>query len=800
MKNKSPNYKFFLLIHAIFLTAGTTSALAQTSPQSTIVIPKQFFEPFDKRMKVPSEIEIRDPAALSDETGDICIDAQGKCSELREQTVNLPLRLEFTKTSETGQSDRINSKKDGSHENEENYSSGGYKKCDNNSSVHDDGTVYYPIIDRQLIKHYIREITGLKTEIKEIQSPDNPVLSFEIQGDDKKSVISLLEIMQIIKKMNDYYRSEDYYSSFAYLPNQTIDNLARERKMNIAVNEPPLDIEFVVRDRSRDRSKDRSKDGSERESQENRFSELVKEHYCQLAGVANAPVRRNDLESFIVRLNSLPGISVNVVVRPVFNSGEKDQLSHINKFKMEIDYDYNNYEIQVSYDNYGSLFMGPRLFMLNSAYNFENGSRVALSRVQTDYPDELKYFKMEAVTPLDNLTSFNRTNRGRDSFLKTGKFDLVGSISYNRASPAHTLKTMDIDNSILELIGGLRFHYWRGRYEAKFLQDYLSGVRQNSSEPNAVLFDYTGDHRIDVLYQDYKARMSVLSGLPYTEDIIRSFTVQHVTDARGKLNLLNVPRIFGTKYRFREQFELSSNIGYTKGVRFGGETEKGSILSTRAEADPSFWKLSGDLKVSYMLKNFPFWRSSFIASTQLEGQYADQPLFAGQEISIGNRNGARGYAPSEMSGDSGYGCRNEFGFTFLDSFAKNTDPEYEYKDNKVVGLKTHFNKSLIEFLQKDSIIHFYYFIDISKITNRDRSVVGTTEDKDSLKANGVGLRIQHEDGLSFSLELAKPLGRTPYNTSDPSYLNGGDTQTYFKFSMNEKFYHTMKKMFDSSVR
>ncbi len=93
--------------------------------------------------------------------------------------------------------------------------------------------------------------------------------------------------------------------------------------------------------------------------------------------------------------------------------------------------------------------------------------------------------------------------------------------------------------------------------------------------------------------------------------------------------------------------QLNSGLGIVEGIGIGGTTRLGDPLASRADASGRFVK--GQFWANWV-RNFSHGRSIRLAAN---GQLADRPLLAAQEIAIGGPGFGRGYDFSERFGDNG---------------------------------------------------------------------------------------------------------------------------------------------------
>lgn len=92
-----------------------------------------------------------------------------------------------------------------------------------------------------------------------------------------------------------------------------------------------------------------------------------------------------------------------------------------------------------------------------------------------------------------------------------------------------------------------------------------------------------------------------------------------------------------------------ASVSLTRGL--GGwldGTESGDPLASRVGTDNDFWRLNGSVARLQPINDV------FSALLRVGGQWADEPLLAGEEWLVGGVNSVHGYAPGEESGEKGY--------------------------------------------------------------------------------------------------------------------------------------------------
>ncbi|MEO1688385.1 MAG: ShlB/FhaC/HecB family hemolysin secretion/activation protein, partial [Pseudomonadota bacterium] len=188
-------------------------------------------------------------------------------------------------------------------------------------------------------------------------------------------------------------------------------------------------------------------------------------------------------------------------------------------------------------------------------------------------------------------------------------------------------------------------------------------------------------------------------------------------------------------------------LGYTEGrleVRRGfdilGTSMAGDQNISRADGAGEFWLVKGEVERTLPVTDgWTLWG-------KLWGQYAERPLLASEEFSIGGAELGRAYFPSEYSGDIGAGAALE--------------------------LRWNRNVSWREFRAP---VEVYGFGDLAEVRNlRTGQPVHA-----AVASAGGGIRTQLPGSFALNLEAARPLNR-------PLQYNGSDAWRFF-FSATRAF-------------
>lgn len=167
-----------------------------------------------------------------------------------------------------------------------------------------------------------------------------------------------------------------------------------------------------------------------------------------------------------------------------------------------------------------------------------------------------------------------------------------------------------------------------------------------------------------------------------------------------------------------------AEIEVAQGMSGNGATPKGAVFSSRPEASPNFTKYTAELR---RYQGIPLPAGSSGSLTWVNGvkwQYADQPLFASEEMELGGRGYGRGAEIGVMTGDKGVAVKSQL----------------EYDTNTAAGS-----------------VKYYGFVDHGKVWNLDKDVKGTAEEQGKLTSAGVGVNFEAKDSWYINAEVARPV-------------------------------------------
>ncbi|MGE3320403.1 MAG: ShlB/FhaC/HecB family hemolysin secretion/activation protein [Candidatus Berkiella sp.] len=226
--------------------------------------------------------------------------------------------------------------------------------------------------------------------------------------------ITLDRVYQIAALITDHYHNAGYFLTRAYVPAQEIENGVVEiRVVEGYINE----VEIT------------DKVGSMR---------VVRAYIDQLT--TQKPTEISTLESTLLLLNDLSGVSFSAILSPLENAPD-------GAIKLALITQQTPAQGKVSFDNWGSRFLGPN--QLTTTY------RTSLLPLQETTVSAL------TSLPADELNYFTLSHSG--IVAPRIKVGITGSIT--RAEPGYTLKPFDIESASVYLGANITYQWIRQRQE-----------------------------------------------------------------------------------------------------------------------------------------------------------------------------------------------------------------------------------------------------------------------------------------------------------------------------------------------
>jgi hemolysin activation/secretion protein len=371
-------------------------------------------------------------------------------------------------------------------------------------------------------------------------------------------IISVADAIKITQQITSFYTNNGYILSQAILPPQEIKN----GMLRIRIIEGSIHAVNVI-------------------GKPKGAKYLVQEYGNRIAAIK--PTILHSLERYLRLMNLIPGMQARAVLEPSKQQVGASDLNLVTNQKTFAGY--------LSYDNYGTRYIGPNQVTANISVNsiFRSGDSTHITAVRTSRPNELQYIDAGHETPLgtDGMRLFidgNQTN----------------------TQPGLNLRPLEL----------------KGRTE-----NYSSFVQYP-------LILERGQH------------LDLDGGFYYTDSNVTAFDqllyMDHLRSVRA-----------GANYEFSDRFQgsngLSAHIEQGLAGLFGGSNNPSSPTVSRLDADNNFTKLMFSASRLQSL----FWRLSLLG--YVTGQYSFNPLLASEQFAYGGSQLGRGYDPAAIIGDHGVG-------------------------------------------------------------------------------------------------------------------------------------------------
>ena len=258
---------------------------------------------------------------------------------------------------------------------------------------------------------------------------DGDMLREQFAADDIGQEIGLNRVYLIASEITAYYRKHGYFLSRAYVPAQSIDN----GQVTIAVTEGYIaDIEL--------------------ESDEETPS-IITQHQERL--LASTPIKAQELESFMLSLNALPGQEFTALIRP--------HPEYDDAVKLVLQQTGEPASASITLDNYGSRFLGPYQASMRYSDSWLPLQQTSLSVLSSVPLDELQFFGITHEIPV------------------YPDWTLSLSANYVTSEPGSTLAPNQIESDSVQWSLGMRYQAVRQRDE-NLLFDAKLDVRNSNGD------------------------------------------------------------------------------------------------------------------------------------------------------------------------------------------------------------------------------------------------------------------------------------------------------------------------------
>jgi hemolysin activation/secretion protein len=227
--------------------------------------------------------------------------------------------------------------------------------------------------------------------------------------------ISIAELQEIVQSITNYYRNNGYILSRAILPPQHVNNGI----VNITVIEGYISKVTVV-------------------GKANGSRKILEEYGKKIT--QSRPLQIKIMEHYLLLANQLPGVDVKAVLEPSkADTGASDLNLAVQTQAVNASF---------SYDNYGTLYIGPLQMTASTSVNsmFRSGDTTRFTTLGTSHGSELDFYDLYYQTPL-------------------GSSGLQGSLDANKSytTPALNLRPLKVFGNSTSYTAGLQYPLKRSR-------------------------------------------------------------------------------------------------------------------------------------------------------------------------------------------------------------------------------------------------------------------------------------------------------------------------------------------------
>ena len=257
-----------------------------------------------------------------------------------------------------------------------------------------------------------------------------------------ESVVDLSRVWEIADEITQYYRNQGYFLSRAFVPAQEIDEC--RSSITIQIVEGYIgEVELVG------------------ELKEKR---VIRDMIDTL--MAHKPVKASKVESFLLRLNDLPGVSVRAILEPITNTKTNDGAVKLALIDKE-----TNGTANISYNNFGSDFLGPH--QVSMSYD---ASIIPLQQTRVSITNSVPFKELTQASITHEIPLYRGIN-----------LNLEGH--YVDAEPGHTLKVNNIESDSLGFGVGIVWNVVRQR-----LHNMSLGLKLTSKNSKSDILGSTLSH------------------------------------------------------------------------------------------------------------------------------------------------------------------------------------------------------------------------------------------------------------------------------------------------------------------
>ena len=224
------------------------------------------------------------------------------------------------------------------------------------------------------------------------------------------------------------------------------------------------------------------------------------------------------------------------------------------------------------------------------------------------------------------------------------------------------------DTNALAVSGSVPMGYWTHGISYSY-SDYLSPI-----DANTQLFGRSETKTVNTKFRFFKTKTSTLD---FTASLDKKFSDRVINDVELADQKMTVGRL-GASFSHLSDFSLSGSATWSHGLKWFDASEDTDLsgASPRAQFD----------KVQFNANLYKPLSQYVALSSSLAGQYARDPLYSSEQISIGGQYSVRGFSTSPASGDSGAYIRNDLLFRLSENLGPKWLAKYLPSVQPYVGI------------------------------------------------------------------------------------------------------------------
>jgi hemolysin activation/secretion protein len=410
-----------------------------------------------------------------------------------------------------------------------------------------------------------------------------------IYRDKLHKVITVAELFTIVQNITNYYRNNGYVISRAILPPQHV----KGGVVRIQVIEGFIGNVDVT-------------------GHPYRAKCLVLDYGKQIAKCPPLQIKR--MEHYMLLANEIPGVNVKAVLSPSKTQTGAADLTMVTDTRRVMGY--------LSYDNYGTRYIGPQQMTANLTLNstLQAGDSIQATMTKTPKGEELTYNDLNYTMPVN----------------AEGVRFQVGT-TRARTHPLFVLEPVDID--------GVNWNYY-------------------------TMFQFPW-------IRDRTQTLTGRAGFNWLDTHVTTFNQELYTDHIRSLD-------FGGSYSFADRWYGSNlfSVDYRQGLPILGYTSDTDVLTaqtSRPGGHAFYTKFIGQASRLQAIKG-PVSLYGLIS-----GQTAFQPLLSSEQFTFGGSQLGRGYDVAELIGDRGLAGSLELRYDwFPNKFKIQTLEFYAFYDAGVI--------------------------------------------------------------------------------------------------------------------